>query len=139
MLQTAGEENPRDRESPDSMLLMLLQVQNQMKLYHWQTHSHARHRSTDDFVTEFAERLDHFVETYQGKYGRIRVGPGIRAIPLQDMGDDAGPVSFLRSVARFLTHRMPDYLHADQDTDLLNLRDEMLALVNQLKYLFTLR
>ena len=33
MLQTAGEEIPGERESPDSLLLMLLQVQNQMKQF----------------------------------------------------------------------------------------------------------
>ena len=123
-----------------ALLIGLLQIQNQIKLYHWQTHSHARHRSTDDFVHDFIKLVDTFVETYQGKYGRIYLGTCTRGLLLMDMYDhDDGPDKYLSQAGTFLLEGLPAHLDADKDTDLLNLRDEMLALVNQLQYLFTLK
>lgn len=119
----------------------LLQIQNQMKLYHWQTYSHARHRSIDDFLKRFVETLDTFVETYQGRHGRIRLreeGGGIR---LRNMGgpddDESAPDQFLKGAVVLLQEVLPEYVD-ESDVDLLNLRDEMLGHVNQLRYLFTL-
>jgi hypothetical protein len=37
----------------------------------------------------------------------------------------------------WLTHQLPKYLKKD-DTDLLNIRDEILAHLNQARFLFTL-
>ena len=119
----------------------LLQIQVQMKLYHWQTYSHARHRSIDEFLDRFVTTLDTFVETYQGRYGRIRLGRdgGIR---LRNMGgpddDEAAPDKFLQGAVVLLQEVLPEYVD-ESDVDLLNLRDEMLGHVNQLRYLFTLR
>jgi len=116
----------------------LLQIQVQMKLYHWQTFSHARHKAIDEFIERFAATLDTFVETYQGKHGRIRLeeSAGIR---LRNMGEeDAAPEAFLEGACVLLQAVLPEYVN-DNDVDLLNLRDEMLGHVNQLRYLFTLR
>ena len=134
MLQTAGEEIPGERESPDSLLLVLLQVQNQMKLYHWQTHSHARHRSTDDFVTEFVERLDHFVETYQGALGR-RIFLQRHVLKLDDLSHDS-VVEYTRQMEAFLRDVVGPAVRSYPDV--VNLRDEILGHTHQLLYLFTL-
>ena len=69
-----------------SFLIGLLQVQNQMRMYHWQTFSHARHKSTDEFVHDFNKLVDQFVETFQGRYGRYKLSPGVNAIPLRNRG-----------------------------------------------------
>lgn len=120
----------------------LLQIQNQMKLYHWQTYSHARHRSIDDFLKRFVETLDTFVETYQGRHGRIRLHESGGGIRLRNMGgpddDDNAPDQFLKGAVVLLQEVLPEYVD-ESDVDLLNLRDEMLGHVNQLRYLFTLR
>lgn len=120
----------------------LLQIQVQMKLYHWQTYSHARHRSIDEFLERFVETLDTFVETYQGRYGRIRLGQEGGGIRLRNMGgpddDEAAPAQFLEGAVVLLQEVLPQYV-GEGDVDLLNLRDEMLGHVNQLRYLFTLQ
>ena len=46
--------------------------------------------------------------------------------------------NFLDGITEFLVD-MTDQLDSKYDTDLLNLRDEMLAKINQLKYLLTLK
>jgi hypothetical protein len=71
-----------------------------------------------------------------GKYGRpsfpeefVIAFQDIKSINLQNFVD--GIVEFLVS--------MTDQLDGRYDTDLLNLRDEMLQQVNKLKYLLTLK
>jgi hypothetical protein len=46
--------------------------------------------------------------------------------------------NFLDGITEFLVD-MTDQLNPRYDTDLLNLRDEMLGDINQLKYLLTLK
>jgi hypothetical protein len=46
--------------------------------------------------------------------------------------------NFLDGITEFLVS-MTDQLDSRYDTDLLNLRDEMLAGINKLKYLLTLK
>ena len=46
--------------------------------------------------------------------------------------------NFLDGITEFLVD-MTDQLDSKYDTDLLNLRDEMLVKINQLKYLLTLK
>ena len=121
-----------------SLLLGLLQIQLQMKLYHWQTHSHARHQSTDMFVEKFSQLIDQFVESYQGKHGRILLD-GTQHIELHNMNEDCAlPLDFLRTAEELLSRMLPTFIDVEMDTDLVNIRDEMLALVHQLQYLFTL-
>jgi hypothetical protein len=39
----------------------------------------------------------------------------------------------------YLSHEMPQKLDATNDTDLLNIRDEMIGVLNQTKYLLRLQ
>jgi len=107
-----------------------------MKLYHWQTHSHARHIASDRFNEAFSGLMDRFVETYMGKYGRVQLGRATPDIKAGDTNDDSIEV-FLKSFVTFMSNELPTLLKPT-DTDLLNLRDEMVGLVNQTLYLFTL-
>jgi len=45
-------------------------MKEQIKIYHWQTMTYARHKATDDVLKELDENIDMFVEVYMGKYGR---------------------------------------------------------------------
>lgn len=45
----------------------MLTIRNQIKLYHWQTKSFARHKATDDLTAALDLAIDNFVEVYMGK------------------------------------------------------------------------
>jgi hypothetical protein len=107
-----------------------------MKLYHWQTYSHARHIASDRFNDAFSDLMDRFVETYMGKYGRVQLGRATPDIKAGDTNDDSIKI-FLGSFVQFMSNELPKML-SPADTDLLNLRDEMVGLVNQTLYLFSL-
>jgi hypothetical protein len=42
------------------------QLREQLKLYHWQTHSYSRHKASDETLSALDEAIDTYVETYMG-------------------------------------------------------------------------
>ncbi len=112
----------------------MLTIRNQVKLYHWQTKSFARHKATDDLTATLDTLIDSFVESYMGKYGR----PTVRgSITLHNFSESAAR-SFVAKQTTYLTKVLPKKLKST-DTDLLNIRDEVLAELNKVLYLFTLQ
>jgi len=77
------------------------------------------------------------VEVYIGKYGRDEALGKALTLDLPGL-DEKEVVKFLKEAIDWLSNRLPKVLKAG-DTDLLNIRDELLAAVNQALYLFTLR
>ena len=113
-----------------------LSLRNAIKVYHWNTLSYPRHKATDDLVASIDKLTDSFVEVYIGKYGRDKaLGHDLR-LDLPGL-DEKEVVKFLHEAIEWLTHKLPKILKPT-DTDLMNIRDELLAAVNQALYLFTL-
>lgn len=111
-------------------------MRDQIKLYHWQTSVFARHKATDDVIGALDESIDKYVEVYMGKYGRPRMTAKTNVIHIKNMGEKEA-VTFVKMCIQALLEVVPKGL-GSKDTDLLNIRDEMLAELNQLLYLFTL-
>ena len=113
-----------------------LQLRNQVKLYHWQTRSYARHKATDEAVDRLDEHIDKYVEVYAGKYGRPRLTGESASFKLANM-TEAGAVRCIQAALKYLAGPLTRTLKP-ADTDLANIRDEMIADLNQLLYLFSL-
>ena len=47
------------------IILKMLQVQNQVKIYHFQTGSYARHLASDRLFTSLVNNIDRFAEVFQ--------------------------------------------------------------------------
>lgn len=114
-----------------------LQLRNQIKLYHWQTHIYARHIASDRAIDDLDKLIDSYVEIYIGKYGRKKLTKEQGTLHLTNMTEN-GAVRFLQSAIRYIQVTLIRGLHKENDTDLLNLRDEIIGSLNQLVYLFTL-
>jgi len=113
----------------------LMQMQNQYKILHWQTMSFSQHKSFDEIVSSLSENIDEFIETYMGKYGRV-IAAGTFNINLANY-KDTDFVALTNNYIEFLIG-LSNVLDKTQDSDLLNIRDEILGSLNQLKYLLTL-
>jgi len=113
-----------------------LQLRNQIKLYHWQTRVYARHIATDQILEKLEKNIDSFVEIYIGKYGRPRLAGANAALTLQNL-TEAGASRLIKAGIKYL-QGFSKSLRAGADSDLLNIRDEMVGDLNQLLYLFTL-
>ncbi len=111
-------------------------MQTQIKLYHWQTRTFSRHKATDTTLSSLADLVDKYVEVYIGKYGRPRLDSRTNTTQVTNMSE-AGIVKFIRRCTNYIGRDLTKGLK-ESDTDLFNLRDEMLAELNQLLYLFTL-
>lgn len=113
----------------------LMQMQNQYKILHWQTMSFSQHKSFDEIVTSLSENIDEFIETYMGKYGRV-IAAGSFNLNLANY-KDADFITLTDSYINFMIS-LSGMLDSSKDSDLLNIRDEILGSLNQLKYLLTL-
>ena len=114
-----------------------LQLRTQIKLYHWQTRVYARHIATDKILEQLDQIIDSFVEIYLGKYGRNRLTGKNGIIALHNL-TEAGAVRLLHQAVKYLHGPLTKSLK-EQDTDLINLRDELISQLHQLLYLFSLR
>lgn len=113
---------------------LLIFLQDQMRLYHWQTTSHSRHMASGDLYGSLSDHTDTFVEVYQGIHGRIKLTTATKVIKLDNV-DDKKIVSILKTCKEKLI-KMTSKI---TDTDLLNIRDEILASMNKTFFLFTLK
>ena len=115
----------------------LLTLRNQLKLYHWQTKIYARHIAVDKILTDLDTQIDSFVEIYIGKYGRPKLTGAQATLKIHNL-TDAGAVALCKSAANHMQKQLVKGLKED-DSDLINIRDEMLGQMHQLLYLFTLK
>jgi DNA-binding ferritin-like protein len=120
------------------ILQVLLLLRNQVKVYHWQTMSFARHKATDDLVTALDTHIDTFTEVYMGKYGRPHFTAKHSTLRLYDLSDKKGH-RVLEEAVKWLVNDLPKHLKPKEDSDLLNIRDEIVADLNKARYLFTLK
>jgi hypothetical protein len=111
----------------------LLTLLNQIKYYHWGTDSYAKHQALNEAYNSLNTLIDEFVEILLGKYGKelASITINIRTEAELDMN------SALDEISNYFSNELTSILD-ENDTDLLNLRDEMLSIINKTKYLFTL-
>jgi len=103
------------------------------KLAHWNTNSYALHKATDKFNESMQSIIDKFMEVFIGRY---KLKPYVVKIELNEkhLTDDGIKAYFIKA---------RDYIQGFEaittDTELLNIRDELLASINQSLYLFELK
>jgi hypothetical protein len=118
----------------DQYVNELLQIQQQLRIFHWQTKSYAKHQAYGGAYDDLSDLIDQFVEVHMGKYGRFELAE--KVIEITNLSETNVKV-FLNASINFL-NSLSEQLDPQKDTDLLNIRDEMLATINKLKYLLTL-
>lgn len=118
-----------------NLVEIFLTLQNQLRVYHWQTESYAQHVALGDAYENLDGLIDSFMEVYIGKYKRPKAD-GKFNVSLFSYDSNINTV--IDKCVTVLTTELPKALD-DKDTDLLNIRDEMLAVINKLKYLMTLK
>ncbi len=130
--------------SSKHFISFFLEAHNAFKMMHWFTTSYAEHVALDKLVETFQSLTDQFVEVYIGKHGRssaslrkdIVVG-GSQPVPLQSFVTK-NVSSVLDDCIRYCSTDLNRYISA-KDSDLTNIRDDLIATLNQTKYLIALR
>lgn len=113
----------------------VVQLQTQIKFFHWQTKIYAKHAALDRLFEAIVDNIDEFTETAMGKYGRIDVA-GL-SFTFTNVSDE-NVISVIDGAIDNCI-KLNSVLDDKVDMDLLNLRDELLGKLNQTKYLLTLK
>jgi hypothetical protein len=113
-----------------------LEMLNMIKLYHWKTKSYAQHKATDELYSSLSSSVDTFVEVLMGK-DESRIHMIEKQMNMYDFSNIADFKDRIYAYRDFLIN-MSNHLDPRKDTDLLNIRDEMLGHINKFLYLLTL-
>ena len=115
------------------LLANLVQIQGQLKILHWQTESYAEHNAFGNTYEALEDKIDEIIEVYSGKYERPKFD-GVRSITFADYKN--------LKVDAFL-EAFEDYMNntflSQKDSELANIKDEVVAIIQKLKYLLTLK
>ena len=120
----------------ENFIKILLNMTNSIKLYHWQTKSFARHKATCDLFNNLQSLIDEFIEVYMGRYDRPSFPDGFK-LHIKELSDESAN-ELVQEYIDYLKNELPKYLKSS-DTDLLNIRDDMLSNFNKIKYLFNFK
>jgi len=125
---------PKDKpkiESSKPLVAKLMGFQQALALNHWLTTSYAQHKALGHAYEDLADKIDGFVETLISVKGRNVIAN----ITTLDVGGNVQ--SILNGIEAVLRNDIPA-LVGPNETALLNLRDDMLDLVQHTRYLLTL-
>ena len=125
------------------ILNVFMQMLTTIKLYHWKTSNYSTHKATDQLYSDLNDKIDSFVEVLLGKNietGNIRSYIlNVKTIKPTIFKDNNQLKREIESYKSFLINftNQPQ-MKQNSNSDLLNIRDEILAVLNQFLYLLTL-
>jgi len=131
---------PARKPNKEELVNLFLEILMTIKLYHWKTTSYAEHKATDELYASLNENFDQFVERMLGKdpkYKRLKMKG--RTIKFVDPSTKKELIKIVKSFILVLQDKMNKYINVNKDTDLLNIRDEILGDLNQFLYLLSLK
>ena len=115
------------------MIDKLLGLQNQIRIFHWQTASYSEHKALGKAYEALDGLIDTFVESYMGATGeKIKAGFKLNLIDHKNKAS----ADLMDQAYTFLTGELDQKISGR--TELQNIRDEMLGVVQQTRYLLTL-
>jgi hypothetical protein len=120
------------------LIQFFFQLETHIKLYHWMTTSHSRHLATDKAHGDLLELIDKFVEVYIGSHGRPQMQQTRSMKVVVRNLSDAKAVEFINDAIEFLRTEVTKYVNPNE-TELWNIRDEIIAVLQQTLYRFTLQ
>ena len=123
-----------------NVTVRFLEILIMVKLYHWKTSSYATHKATDELYTNLNANIDKFIEVLLGKAGNRINLMGKKTISLIDLNSPERLRAEINSFKSYLVSiTNSPAIRFMSNTDLLNIRDEILGNLNQFLYLLTFK
>ena len=120
--------------------IVFLEMLMMVKLFHWKTHSYATHKATDGLYDDLNEHIDKFIEVLLGKTGSRIDLMSKKTISLIDLNSQESLKSKIMSLKSYLVGLDNNKaLSTMSNSDLFNIRDEILADLNKFLYLLTFK
>lgn len=111
--------------TPGKFIGTLFQSRDMMHIQHLQTTSFAEHKALNAYYDGILELADNFAEVYFGRFKRVEI-----VVPEAKV---ASAVDHMKEMQAILDTERNNY-----PSELQNIMDEMLSLVNKTLYLLTL-
>ena len=120
--------------------VVFLEMLMMVKLYHWKTHSYATHKATDGLYDDLNGHIDNFIEVLLGKTGSRIDLMNQKSISLIDLNSPESLKSKIMSIKSYLVGLDKNKaLSTMSNSDLFNIRDEILGDLNKFLYLLTFK
>ena len=129
----------KDQKDPASFVAMKALVHSsQIKLLHWQTKSYAEHKAFDKLFKGIIGLQDDLVEVIMGKYGRPTLNDDGDSLALYNYAD-CDCMDAIKKIRDCYCNDCKSYFTAEEDPEILNILDEIIALLDKTMYLLTLK
>lgn len=126
--------------SRENIIVLCLQILNNVKLYHWKTMKYSEHKATDELYDELNGKIDEFVEVLIGKDGKRINLSGKKSVKLDDFNNSSAFKNYIERSKKYLINMTNSKnISTPENSDLLNIRDEILGILNKFTYLLTLK
>ena len=129
--------------SKKQIVTQMLQMLMTVKLYQWNTLSFSTHKATDELYGSLNTLIDQFVEVLLGKHNNISERNkqeilAVKTLHLHTYKDNGKFKHQLEMYKKYLIG-LNKHFNTSENSDLLNIRDEILATLNKISYLLTLK
>ena len=121
--------------------IMFLEMLMMVKLFHWKTHSYATHKATDELYDSLNGNMDKFIEVLLGKTGTRTDLMNNKTISLYDLDSQVKLKEKIDSFKSYLVNLNNNNVLTStmSNSDLFNIRDEILGDLNKFLYLLTFK
>ena len=124
----------------EEITLYFLEMLMMVKLFHWKTHSYATHKATDELYSKLNANIDRFIEVLLGKTNSRVYITKTRSLPIYDFNNVENFKSKIEAFKSYLVDLNEEpFIKKMSNADLLTIRDEILADLNQFLYLLTFK
>jgi DNA-binding ferritin-like protein len=117
-----------------NVITPLIQFQQQLRIFHWQTDSFSQHKAFGKAYESLDELIDSFLEKFMGTFGRSKPTTTF-VLELKPLSQNNVDIS----IQLFIDYLKRMDNEISNNSDLLNIRDEILGEIHQLKYLLSLK
>ena len=114
----------------------ILQNVSQAKLLHWQTPKYAQHKALDKLFESLIDLGDNLAESIMGKYGRPHLSEENLCLKLFNYNNNLS--YFMDELYSCYRNECRCLFEENKDSELLNIIDEIISLIDRIKYLLTL-
>jgi len=122
-------------EIHSEIAIKTLHIIIQIQMFHWQAFSYKEHKIFDTLGEEFKELGDKLVEVISGVYGRIHL-PDDLNLPLRNYSD-LDPVGFIDQAIDIYNVYQTNIVQ--EQSEIVGIIDDIVALFNQTKYLLSFK
>lgn len=113
----------------------VLHSRDQVHIWHLQTKSYAEHKALNEYYDKLLDLFDDFIETWMGAYNQ-RFSASKMILEFKDH-NSIDVTNHMKDMKSFLENEARTVI-TSKNTDLNNILDELLGLVNHISYLLTL-